>query len=43
MHALPRGPELPDSLMSSKRSLVDKQVDNGLSMRSTVLRWLIEL
>jgi aspartate carbamoyltransferase catalytic subunit len=42
MHALPRGPELPDSLMWNKRSLVAKQVENGLSMRSAVLRWLIQ-
>ena len=42
MHALPRGPELPDSLMWGKRSLVAQQVGNGLSIRSAVLRWLIQ-
>jgi aspartate carbamoyltransferase catalytic subunit len=42
MHALPRGPELPDSLMWSKRSLVAEQVENGLSIRSAVLRWLLK-
>lgn len=42
MHALPRGPELPNSLMWSKRSLVAEQVKNGLSIRSAVLRWLIQ-
>jgi aspartate carbamoyltransferase catalytic subunit len=42
MHALPRGPELPDRLMSHKRSLVAEQVENGLSMRSSVLRWLVQ-
>jgi aspartate carbamoyltransferase catalytic subunit len=41
MHALPRGPELPDSLMWNKRSLVAEQVEHGLSMRSAVLRWLV--
>ncbi len=42
MHALPRGPELPDGLMWSKRSLVAEQVKNGLALRSAVLRWLIQ-
>ena len=42
MHALPRGPELPDSLMWDKRSLVAAQMEHGLSMRSAVLRWLVQ-
>lgn len=42
MHALPRGAELPDSLMWNERSLVAEQVEYGLSMRSAVLRWLIQ-
>lgn len=42
MHALPRGPELPDSLMWAERSLVAAQVEHGFSMRSAVLRWLVE-
>jgi aspartate carbamoyltransferase catalytic subunit len=42
MHALPRGPELPDSLMWDARSLVSAQVANGLPVRSAILRWLIE-
>jgi aspartate carbamoyltransferase catalytic subunit len=41
MHALPRGPELPDSLMWDKRSLVAQQVAYGLPVRSAVLRWLV--
>ena len=41
MHALPRGPELPDALMWSTRSLVADQVENGLPMRSAVLRWMM--
>jgi aspartate carbamoyltransferase catalytic subunit len=40
MHALPRGPELPDSLMWDERSLVSQQVEKGLAVRSAVLRWL---
>jgi aspartate carbamoyltransferase catalytic subunit len=42
MHALPRGPELPDGLMHDERSLVSKQVELGLSVRSAVLRWLVQ-
>lgn len=42
MHALPRGPELPDSLMWSRRSLVPRQVENGLLVRGAILRWLVE-
>jgi aspartate carbamoyltransferase catalytic subunit len=42
MHALPRGPELPDSLMWSRRSLVSRQVEHGLAVRGAVLRWLVE-
>jgi aspartate carbamoyltransferase catalytic subunit len=43
MHALPRGPELPDSLMWDKRSLVAAQMEYGLPVRSAVLRWLVQL
>ncbi|MBS1871016.1 MAG: hypothetical protein JSS99_15295 [Actinobacteria bacterium] len=42
MHALPRGPELPDSLMWGERSLVAAQVEHGFSMRSATLRWLVQ-
>jgi aspartate carbamoyltransferase catalytic subunit len=42
MHALPRGPELPDSLMWGESSLVAQQVEHGLPVRSAILRWLIE-
>jgi len=42
MHALPRGAELPDSWMWNERSLVAEQVEYGLSMRSAVLRLLVE-
>ena len=42
MHALPRGPELPDRLMYSERSLIEQQVECGLPMRSAILRWLVE-
>jgi len=42
MHALPRGPEMPDSLMWHERSLVSQQVERGLSVRSAVLRWLVQ-
>jgi aspartate carbamoyltransferase catalytic subunit len=42
MHALPRGPELPDSLMWDRRSLVRRQVDLGLPVRGAVLRWLVQ-
>jgi aspartate carbamoyltransferase catalytic subunit len=41
MHALPRGPELPDRLMRNQRSLVSRQVELGLPVRSAVLRWLV--
>jgi aspartate carbamoyltransferase catalytic subunit len=41
MHALPRGPELPDSLMHDPRCLVTQQVECGLTVRSAVLRWLL--
>lgn len=40
MHALPRGPELSDSLMHDSRCLVAKQIECGLPIRSAVLRWL---
>lgn len=43
MHALPRGPELPDSLMATDRSLVSSQLQHGLAMRSAVLRWLARI
>jgi len=42
MHALPRGPELPDSLMCDERSLVPQQVEQGVPVRSAVLRWLVQ-
>lgn len=42
MHALPRGAELPDSLMWSERSLVTRQLECGLAVRSAILRWLVE-
>jgi aspartate carbamoyltransferase catalytic subunit len=42
MHALPRGPELPDSLMWDNHSLVAQQVEYGLPVRSAVLRWLVQ-
>jgi aspartate carbamoyltransferase catalytic subunit len=41
MHALPRGPELPDDLIGDERSLVRQQVEQGLPLRSAVLRWLV--
>lgn len=41
MHALPRGPELPDSLMWCERSLVAGQIAHGLPVRSAILRWLL--
>jgi aspartate carbamoyltransferase catalytic subunit len=41
MHALPRGPELPDSLLHDPRCLVTKQIECGLPVRSAVLRWLL--
>jgi aspartate carbamoyltransferase catalytic subunit len=41
MHALPRGPELPDSLMNDRRCIVTKQVECGLPVRSAVLRWVM--
>jgi aspartate carbamoyltransferase catalytic subunit len=40
MHALPRGSELPDSLMGNERSLVAQQVEQGLPVRSAILRLL---
>jgi aspartate carbamoyltransferase catalytic subunit len=43
MHALPRGPELPDMLMHDRRSLVARQVELGLPVRSAVLRWLVDV
>jgi aspartate carbamoyltransferase catalytic subunit len=42
MHALPRGPELPDRIMRDRRSLVADQVHYGLAVRAAVLRWLID-
>ena len=42
MHALPRGPELPDGLMWHERSLVTRQVEQGMAVRSALLRWLVE-
>lgn len=42
MHALPRGPELPDRLMWHQRSLIADQVEHGVAVRSAVLRWLVE-
>lgn len=42
MHALPRGLELPDSLMWGESSLVARQIEHGLPVRSAILRWLIE-
>jgi aspartate carbamoyltransferase catalytic subunit len=42
MHALPRGPELPDSLMWGDQSLVAQQVEDGLAVRSAILRWLVQ-
>ena len=41
MHALPRGPELPDSLMHDPRCLVSKQIECGQPVRSAVLRWVL--
>lgn len=41
MHALPRGPELPDQLLHSRQSIVMKQVEFGMPVRSAVLRWLM--
>ncbi|MDA0185760.1 hypothetical protein OJ997_35980 [Solirubrobacter phytolaccae] len=41
MHALPRGPELPDDLMPTGRSLVAVQVELGMPVRCAVLRWLV--
>jgi aspartate carbamoyltransferase catalytic subunit len=43
MHALPRGAELPDSLMRSGRSLVSRQVEQGMPVRSSILRWLVRV
>lgn len=40
MHALPRGPELPDALMRDARCLVPKQIECGVLVRSAVLRWM---
>jgi aspartate carbamoyltransferase catalytic subunit len=42
MHPLPRGRELPDALMHSPRSLVRRQIESGLSVRSAVLNWLLD-
>lgn len=41
LHALPRGPELPDALMWGERSLVQLQIEQGLPVRSALLRWLL--
>lgn len=41
MHALPRGPELPDDLMWGGRSLVTRQLECGLPLRSAILRWVV--
>lgn len=41
MHALPRGPELPDELLHSPQCIAMKQVEFGMPLRSAVLRWLI--
>ena len=41
MHALPRGPELPDNLMRDRRCIVAKQIECGMPVRSAVLRWLL--
>lgn len=43
MHPLPRGPELPDSLMHSRRCLATKQMECGMPVRSAVLRWLMDV
>ena len=43
MHALPRGAELPDGLMWDRRSLVTQQLEQGLPVRSSILRWLAQL
>lgn len=42
MHALPRGPELPDELMHSPQCIAMKQVEFGMPVRSAVLRWLMD-
>jgi len=42
MHALPRGAELPDELLHSRQSIVMKQVESGMPVRSAILRWLTD-